>query len=301
MTYAGGTPPQAPAGPPQLGPDLPTGDRGSRILGPLRAEGARGVTIAVLSTAVFFAVVVVAVLNSSGWPEIRGAFFDGEVFREAFPKIVERFGVNVFIFVVAEVLVLLFALVLAVMRSLSGPVFFPLRLLAAGYTDLFRALPTILVISLLGFGAPALQLKGVPTSKVFWAIVALTLVYSAYVAEVYRAGIESVHPSQVASARALGLSRSKTLRFVVLPQSVRRVIPPLLNDFIGLQKDSALVAFLGVVEGLNEATILQFENFDFTPFVALALVYVVITIPQARFVDWLVARDRQRRQAPGGV
>jgi polar amino acid transport system permease protein len=166
---------------------------------------------------------------------------------------------------------------------------------------LFRALPTILVISLLGFGAPALQLKGVPTSKVFWAIVALTLVYSAYVAEVYRAGIESVHPSQVASARALGLSRSKTLRFVVLPQSVRRVIPPLLNDFIGLQKDSALVAFLGVVEGLNEATILQFENFDFTPFVALALVYVVITIPQARFVDWLVARDRQRRQAPGGV
>ena len=301
MTYAGGTPPQAPAGPPELGPDLPTGDRGSRILGPLRAEGARGVTIAVLSTVVFFAVVVVAVLNSSGWPEIRGAFFDGEVFREAFPKIVERFGVNVFIFVVAEVLVLLFALVLAVMRSLSGPVFFPLRLLAAGYTDLFRALPTILVISLLGFGAPALQLKGVPTSKVFWAIVALTLVYSAYVAEVYRAGIESVHPSQVASARALGLSRSKTLRFVVLPQSVRRVIPPLLNDFIGLQKDSALVAFLGVVEGLNEATILQFENFDFTPFVALALVYVVITIPQARFVDWLVARDRQRRQAPGGV
>jgi polar amino acid transport system permease protein len=301
VTYAGGTPPQAPAGPPELGPDLPTGDRGSRILAPLRAEGARGVTIAVLSTVVFFAVVVVAVLNSSGWPEIRDAFFDAEVFREAFPKIVEKFGVNVFIFVVAEVLVLLFAMVLAVMRSLTGPVFFPLRLLSAGYTDLFRALPTILVISLLGFGAPALQLKGVPTSKVFWAIVALTLVYSAYVAEVYRAGIESVHPSQVASARALGLSRRKTLRFVVLPQSVRRVIPPLLNDFIGLQKDSALVAFLGVVEGLNEATILQFENFDFTPFVALALVYVVITIPQARFVDWLVARDRQRRQASVGV
>ena len=279
----------------------PPGDRGSRILAPLRAEGARAVAIAVISTVVFFTVIVVGVLNSSGWPEIRKAFFDGAVFAEAFPKIVDRFGLNVFIFMVAEGLVLVFAMVLAVLRSLTGPVFFPLRLLAAGYTDLFRALPTILVISLLGFGAPALRLEGVPTSKVFWAIVALTLVYSAYVAEVYRAGIESVHPSQVASARALGLSRWKTLRFVVLPQAVRRVIPPLLNDFIGLQKDSALVAFLGVVEGLNEATILQFENFDFTPYVALALVYFVITIPQARFVDWLVARDRRRRQAAVGV
>jgi polar amino acid transport system permease protein len=259
------------------------------------------VAIAILSTVVFFTVVIVAVLNSSGWPEIRRSFFDGRVFAEAFPKVVDRFGLNVFIFMVAEGLVLVFAMVLAVLRSLTGPVFFPLRLLAAGYTDLFRALPTILVISLLGFGAPALRLEGVPTSKVFWAIVALTLVYSAYVAEVYRAGIESVHPSQVASARALGLSRWKTLRFVVLPQAVRRVIPPLLNDFIGLQKDSALVSVLGVVEGLNQATILQFENFDFTPYVALALVYFVITIPQARFVDWLVARDRRRRQAAVGV
>jgi polar amino acid transport system permease protein len=187
-------------------------------------------------------------------------------------------------------------MLVAVMRSLTGPVFFPFRLMAAIYTDLFRAIPTILVIALLGFGAPALQIKGVPDSDVFWAIVALVLVYSAYVAEVYRAGIESVHPSQVASARALGLSRRKTLRFVVLPQAVRRVIPPLLNDFIGLQKDSALVAFLGYVEALRQATILQFEQFDYTPFVALALVYIVITIPQARFVDWLVARDRRRRQ-----
>ena len=214
MSYAGGTPP--PAGSSGVDPALPDGDRGSRILAPLRTEGVRGVTIAVLSTVVFFTAIVVAVVNSSGWTEIRGAFFDGEVFREALPKIVDRFGLNVFIFLVAEVLVLVFAMVLAILRSLVGPVFFPLRLLAAGYTDLFRALPTILVISLLGFGAPALQLEGIPTSKVFWAIVALTLVYSAYVAEVYRAGIESVHPSQVASARALGLSRRKTLRYVVL-------------------------------------------------------------------------------------
>jgi polar amino acid transport system permease protein len=207
----------------------------------------------------------------------------------------------VLIFMSAEVLVLVWALVLAVLRSLTGPVFFPLRLFATGYVDLFRAVPTILVISLLGFGAPALRLQGIPRSDMFWAVVALTLVYSAYVAEVYRAGIDSIHPSQVASARALGLSRRKTLRFVVVPQAVRRVIPPLLNDFIGLQKDSALVAFIGFTEGLRQATIIQAETFDFTPFMALGLVYVVITIPQARFVDWLIARDRRRRQAAGGV
>jgi polar amino acid transport system permease protein len=279
----------------------PTGDRGSRILGPLRAEGARGVAIAVLSTVVFFAVVVVVVLNSSGWPQIKEAFFDGAEFRDSFPKIVSKFARNVFIFTVAEVFVLILAMLVAVLRSLRGPVFAPLRLLAGGYTDLFRALPTILVIALLGYGAPALRIQGVPSSDIFWAITALVLVYSAYVAEVYRAGIESIHPSQIASARALGLSRRKTLRFVVLPQAVRRVIPPLLNDFIGLQKDSALVAFLGYTEALRQAQIISFADFDFTPYVALALVYVVITIPQARFVDWLVARDRRRRQATVGV
>ncbi len=274
----------------------PEGDRGSKILAPLRTDGARGVAIAMASSVIVFTTIIVVVLNSSGWPLIKESFFDGEVFAEAFPKILEKFWRNVFIFIVAELLVLVVAMVVAVLRSLTGPVFFPLRLMAAIYTDLFRAVPTILVIALLGFGAPALQIRGVPDSDIFWAIIALVLVYSAYVAEVYRAGIESVHPSQVASARALGLSRRKTLRFVVLPQAVRRVIPPLLNDFIGLQKDSALVAFLGYVEALRQAQILQFEQFDFTPFVALALVYIVITIPQARFVDWLVARDRRRRQ-----
>ena len=293
----GGAPEQYQSLPVGGGPITPGGgDRRSRILAPLRAEGARGVAIAVVSTIVFFTVVVIVIVNSSGWPLIKESFFDPEVFKEALPKILEKFWTNIFIFIVAEVFVLIVAMIVAILRSLTGPVFFPLRLMAAVYTDLFRAIPTILVIALLGFGAPALQIKGVPDSDVFWAIVALVLVYSAYVAEVYRAGIESVHPSQVASARSLGLSRRKTLRFVVLPQAVRRVIPPLLNDFIGLQKDSALVAFIGAVEGLRQAQIIQFENFDFTPYVALALVYVVITVPQARFVDWLVARDRRRRQ-----
>jgi len=279
----------------------PTGDRRSKILAPLRGEGARGVWIAVISTVVFFTALGLAIVNSSGWPAIKEAFFDPEVFRDSLGKIIEKFWRNIFIFMVAEIFVLILALLLAVMRSLTGPVFTPLRILAAVYTDLFRALPTILVILLLGFGAPSLQIEGVPHSDIFWAIVALVLVYSAYVAEVYRAGIQSVHPSQVASARALGLSRRKTLRFVVIPQAVRRVLPPLLNDFIGLQKDSALVAVIGYTEALRQAQIVSAANFDFTPYVALALVYIVITIPEARFVDWLVARDQRRRQAAGGV
>ena len=279
----------------------PMGNRGSRILAPLKGEGARGVWIAVISTVVFFAALILAVVNSSGWPQIKEAFFDGEVLRDSFAEILDKFWRNVFIFTVAEVFVLLLALLLAVMRSLQGPVFTPLRIIAAIYTDLFRALQTILVILLLGFGAPSLQIKGVPHSDVFWAIVALVLVYSAYVAEVYRAGIQSVHPSQVASARALGLSRRKTLRFVVIPQAVRRVIPPLLNDFIGLQKDSALVAVIGYTEALRQSQIVSAASFDFTPYVALAIIYIVITIPEARFVDWLVARDQRRRQAAGGV
>jgi polar amino acid transport system permease protein len=296
---SGGTPNlESPLGTPSLDPGAPPppqGSRRSRILGGGDA-GARSVWIAVASTLVFFGVVAVLIVNSPGWPEIKNTFFNERVFRESFPKIVRQFGTNIFIFIVAEVFVLIVALFFAVLRSLPGPVFAPLRILAIAYTDIFRGIPTILVISLLGFGMPALQLQGLPKSEVFWAIVALVLVYSAYVTEVYRAGIESVHPSQTAAARSLGLSRMQSMRHVVLPQAVRRVVPPLLNDFIGLQKDSALVAFLGVVEALQTANIVSAAEFNYTPFVSLALVYLVITIPQTRFVDWLIERDRRRRQ-----
>lgn len=201
------------------------------------------------------------------------------------------------IFLIAEVFILVFALVLAVLRSLPGPAFFPLRALAIVYADLFRGIPTILVIYILGFGAPALGLAGIPTSTIFWGIVSLVLVYSAYVSEVYRAGIESVHPSQEAAARSLGLTRGQALRFVILPQAVRRVIPPLLNDFIGLQKDSALVALLGTVEAFRQSQINVAATFNYTPYLATALLFVAITIPLARFTDWLVARDRRRQLA----
>ena len=247
-----------------------------------------------LSTVVFFTVLVLVVVNSSGWPEVRESFFDRDVFRESLRDIAPKLLVNIRMFLIAEVFILVAGLGLALLRGLSGPVFFPLRLLSTAYTDFFRGVPTILVIYLFGFGVPALGLSGVPTSPFFWGVTSLVLVYSAYVSEVYRAGIESVHPSQEAAARSLGLTRVQALRFVVVPQAVRRVIPPLLNDFIGLQKDTALVALIGPVEAFRQSQIEVASRFDYTPYFATALLFVLITIPMARFTDWVAARQRRR-------
>ena len=274
------------------------GDRRSRILGGMSSD-ARNVTIALVSTVVFFTVLVLVITKSPGWPEVKTAFFNPTVFREAFPEVLRAFWLNIKIFCVAEVFILAFALVIAVLRSLPGPVFFPIRALAIVYTDFFRGIPTILLIFILGFGVPALGLSGVPTSALVWATVALIIIYSAYVAEVYRAGIESVHPSQDAAARSLGLSRAQSLRYVVVPQAVRRVVPPLLNDFIGLQKDTALVALIGPVEAFRQAQIDTSATFNFTPYVAAALIFVAFTIPLARLTDWLNERSRRRRLAAG--
>jgi polar amino acid transport system permease protein len=248
---------------------------------------------------VFFGVLALLIVQSPGWDRFKAYFFDWSLYRESFPEIADAFLINVKIFVIAEAIILFTALGLAVLRGLPGPVFFPVRTLAIVYTDLFRGVPTILVILMLGVGMPALGLEGVPTSQVFWAIVALVLVYTAYVSEVYRAGIESVHPSQDAAARSIGLTRFQSLRFVVIPQAVRRVIPPLLNDFIGLQKDTALVSVLGVVEVLNQASITEAATFNGTPYLVAATLFLLITIPLARLTDWLVGRDRRRRQAGG--
>ncbi|MFL5925505.1 MAG: amino acid ABC transporter permease [Gaiellaceae bacterium] len=272
-----------------------------RLLDGLRSgdNPRRSVAIALLSTAVFFAIVVVAITNAPGWPAVREQFFNWSEFKSTFPDIARAFLLNVKIFCIAEVFILVFALFLAVLRSLPGPVFFPLRALAIAYADLFRGIPTILVIAMLGFGAPALGLSYVPRSVVFWGIVSLVLIYSAYVSEVYRAGIDSIHPSQEAAARSLGLTRWQTLRRVILPQAVRRVIPPLLNDFIGLQKDTALVGTLGAIEAFQQSQIDTNATFNFTAYLAAAALFVAVTIPLARFTDWLVARDRRRRQATG--
>jgi polar amino acid transport system permease protein len=260
-------------------------------------EDRRGLAIAIASTVVVFALLGWIIVTSPGWPRVQQSFFDPETFDESWPRVLRGFWVNVQLFLLAEVFVLVLGLVVAVLRSLPGPVLAPIRLLATGYVDLFRALPGILVISILGFGVPALRIEGLPTEDFFWAVVALTLLYSAYVSEVYRAGIESVHPSQAAAARSLGLSQLQAMRFVVVPQAIRRVIPPLLNDFIGLQKDTALVSVLGVVEVFRAAQIRQAATFNNTPYVITAVIFLVLTIPMARFVDWLARRDQRRASA----
>jgi polar amino acid transport system permease protein len=272
--------------------------RGSR--GRQGRPGLRSAAIAAVSTVVVFGALGLIAVNAPGWPAVQRKFLNGQVFADSWPLIVGAFWVNVRLFAIAEVLILVLGLVLAVLRSLRGPVFFPVRFLATVYVDVFRALPGILVIYILGFGIPGLGIAGVPVDPFLWAIVALTLLYSAYVSEVYRAGINSVHPSQEAAARSLGLSSWQALRFVVLPQAVRRVIPPLLNDFIGLQKDTVLVSFVGVVEIFRQSQIRQSGSFNFTPYLATALVFLVVTIPLARVVDWLVTLE-QRRRAGGGM
>jgi polar amino acid transport system permease protein len=261
--------------------------------------GVRSTLIALVSTVVFFSLVAFVVTRSANWPEVKAQFFDRSVFRDSMPDIARAFLLNVKIFCIAEAFILVLALLLAVLRSLPGPVFFPVRALAIVYADLFRGVPTVLVITLLGLGVPALALQGVPSSVVFWATVGLILIYTAYVSEVYRAGIESVHPSQEVGARSLGLTRMQSLRFVILPQAVRRVMPPLLNDFIGLQKDTALVGTLGVIDAFNQANIDVNATFNYTPYLAAAVLFVAITIPLTRLTDWLVARDRRRRQVAG--
>jgi polar amino acid transport system permease protein len=278
-------------------------ERRSRLLDELRSggDGRRSVVIAIASTVVFFAAVVFAITHAPGWPAVRTQFFNWHEFRSTFPEIAHAFRLNIKIFCIAEAFILVFALFLAVLRSLPGPVFFPLRVLAIIYADLFRGIPTILVIAMLGFGAPALGLSYVPKSVIFWGIVSLVLIYSAYVSEVYRAGIESIHPSQEAAARSLGLTRWQSLRRVILPQAVRRVIPPLLNDFIGLQKDTALVGTLGAIEAFQQSQIDTNATFNFTAYLCAAALFVAITIPLARFTDWLIARDRRQRQAGGAT
>ncbi|MBB2894136.1 His/Glu/Gln/Arg/opine family amino acid ABC transporter permease subunit [Flexivirga oryzae] len=227
----------------------------------------RSFVIGAISTIVVVAVVLVVLVTSPGWQRFHSTFFDPHEAVQSFPVVLRGLWLNVRVMVVCGLAIAVWSLLLAVLRTLRGPVFFPLRAFAVVYVDVFRGLPLLLVVFLLGFGVPALQLTGLPNSPLFWGGCALTLSYSAYVAEVLRAGIESVHPSQRAAARSLGLSYRATLRFVVLPQAVRRVMPALMNDLISLEKDSALLAVIGVVDALREAQIREAVNFNFTAYV----------------------------------
>jgi polar amino acid transport system permease protein len=253
--------------------------------------------IAAASTIIVLGLILWVVLTSEAWPAVQRQFFSWFHFKESFPDVLRGFWLDVRMFIVAEILILGFALVLAMIRSLRGPAFFPLRAMVVIYIDLIRGIPILLLILLLGFGVPALQLQGVPTSRTFWGVAALVISYSAYTAEVYRAGIDSVHESQRMSARSIGLTQIQALRFVIVPQAIRNVIPALLNGFVSLQKDVALVFVLGVREGLREADIYNARTFNYTSYVVAAVLFLLISVPVARFTDWYTERDRHRRQA----
>lgn len=231
------------------------------------------------------------VLTSSGWPTVQSQFFSPEVFRESFPGILSAFWLDVKMFLAVEAIVLVLGLAIAVVRTSRSPALFPIRILAALYCDIFRGIPVILLIYLFGFGIPTLELEGVPGDPLILGCTALALAYSAYVAEVYRAGIASVNRTQTDSALSVGLTRLQALRFVVLPQAIRRVRPPLLNDFISLQKDVALVAVVGVIEAFRQAQIDTARDFNFTPLIAAAILYLLVTIPMARLLDYISARE----------
>jgi polar amino acid transport system permease protein len=225
------------------------------------------------------------VLTSSGWPDVQETFFSPDALRTSFPDILSAFWLDVRMFLAVEVVVLILGLVIALVRTSLSPALFPIRILTAIYCDLFRGVPVILLVYLIGFGIPTLGVTGLLAEPIFLACVALSLAYSAYVAEVYRAGIASVHRTQTDSALAVGLTNFQALRHVVLPQAVRRVRPPLLNDFISLQKDVALVSVLGVQEAFRVAQIDAQSTFNYTPLIAAALLYVAVTIPMARILD----------------
>jgi polar amino acid transport system permease protein len=265
-----------------------------------RRRARRNALVGMASLIGFTVVVAFLVSRTPGWPVVQETFFNGDEFWASMPGLLEAFMLNVKIFLIAEPIILVFSLLIALTRTLHAPIFLPLRVLATIYVDVFRGVPTILVIFLLGFGMPALRLQGVPNDPVFWGTVALILSYSAYVAEVFRAGIGSVHPSQRMAARSLGLSTLQTNRYVVLPQAVRNVVPPLLNDFISLQKDTALVSVLGPIEVLRRAQIDASSTFNYTPYVAAALIFIALTIPMTRFADWVQSR-MARRQRAGAV
>ncbi len=255
------------------------------------ARTRRSAVVATASTLAMLGAIVALVVSSPGWPRVKETFFSWDKAVDSLPAVLDGLWLNIRVMLVCAVLIAILGLTLAVMRTVRGPVAFPLRLFATAYVDLFRGLPLLLVLFLLGFGAPALQLSGVPNSALFWGGCALVLSYSAYVAEVFRAGIESVHPSQRAAARSLGLSYGQTLRHVVLPQAVRRVVPALMNDLVSLQKDSGLIAVLGVIDAIRAAQIETASDFNYTPYVVAGALFVCLTIPMARFTDWVARRQ----------
>ena len=250
--------------------------------------------VAAVSTVVVIGLLVYVVGSSPGWDRVHRTYFWWPDAKDAFPEVARSFWLNIRLFMVVEVLVLVVGIVVAIVRVIPAPALAPVKLLAVLYADVFRGTPTLLIVLLVGFGLPALNLTGMPTSLFWLGVIALTLSYGAYVAEVIRAGILSIHPTQWASGRALGMTYGQTMRHVVLPQALRRVAPPLLNDFVSLQKDTALLSTIGLVESLRAAQVISGKDFIFTPYVVAAVFFIAATIPLARFTDYLTVRSLRR-------
>jgi len=265
------------------------------------ARKRKSTLVAFVSTIAFAVIAWLSLVNSPGWPRVERSFFNFETAVAALPSVLEGLLLNLRVLFFSVIGVLVFGLTLALLRTLRSPIFTPIRLLARGYVDLFRGLPLIIVLYLVGFGIPGLRLEFLGRIPVeVLGTLALTLTYSAYVAEVFRAGIEAVHPSQRLAARSLGLSYSQTMRLVVLPQAFRKVAPPLMNDFVSLQKDVGLISVLGAVDAVRAAQIEVAQFANFTPYVVSGLLFVLLAIPTVRAADYVTNRLAKREQA-GGV
>jgi polar amino acid transport system permease protein len=251
--------------------------------------------VSVASVVIVFGALGLWVTSSPQWERVQAQFFSLENMQAAFPRVLQGFWVSMRVWLTALACIAVWALVLAVVRSLRAPWFTPFRLLVVVYIDFFRGVPVLLLVLLFGFGVPALNLPGLPNSALFWGSVAMILTYSAYVAEIYRSGIDSVHEGQWAAAKSLGLTEWQTLRHAILPQALRNVLPSLMNIIVALQKDVALLSVIGVRDAVREAQIYTANTFNYSSLVVAAGLFLLATIPMARLADWVTARDRARR------
>ena len=258
-------------------------------------------TIAAISSILVIGTLIAIVISSPGWEIVKKTFFDIDYGREVFPTVISGLWINLQLTFIGGTCIGVIALGLALMRTTKSPALTPFRFLATAYVDIFRGAPLILIILLVGFGVPALRLTGISSNVIFLGTVAVVLTYSAYVAEVIRSGILSIHPSQRAAARSLGLTAGQTMRYVVLPQAIRRVVPPLLNDFVSLLKDTGLVSILGVTDAVRAAQINASRTFNYTPYVVAAILFLLITIPMTRYTDRAIRQRTNAQNAEGAI
>ena len=286
------------------GPDQQTWSPSSRELERRKARrqiSRKQFTIAGFSSVLVLGALYTLIITSPGWQVVKETFFDLDYGREVLPNVLRGLVVNIQLSFIGGFFIAVIALSLALIRTTKSPALTPFRFLATAYVDIFRGAPLLLIILLVGFGVPALRLAGLTSNVIVLGTVAVVLTYSAYVAEVIRSGIMSIHPSQRAAARSLGLTSGQTMRFVVLPQAIKRVIPPLLNDFVSLLKDTGLVSILGVTDAVRAAQINASRTFNYTPYVVSAILFLLITIPLTRYIDRVIRRSSAKQNSEGAI